>query len=215
VNKWVIRIGVGIAVVALTAAVWTSAQAEHPAEWFTALGEFAIAGVIFFEVEGSRKEFIATHRPRLRVRNVVVKPASITGYHPTLFHPGELVGGQITIANFGNSAAHVTEAHCEVFVTHVPLPMERPYEGKNGNSPIRPVIEAGSSVPLQFQSDFLLSERQSDDILQGGNHQLYVLGWVEYRDKLGIGRRTAFCRKYDWERRRLHAVEDPDYEHEE
>ena len=173
------------------------------------------ADILTKQKEIARIEFIATHRPRLRVRNVVVKPVSVTGFKPTVFHPGQFVSGQCYIANSGGSAAHITEAHCDVFITSNPLPMERPYEGQDGNSAIKLTIEAGTSVPLPFQSTSQISSRESEDILSGGNYRIYVMGWVEYSDDMNIMRRTAFCRKYDFIRRRFYPVDDPDYEHEE
>lgn len=164
-------------------------------------------------IELARDEFIADKRPRLRVRNVVVRPASVTGYYPTLFHPKQFVGGQCYIANHGGTDAIIVEAHCEVFWTNIPLPMQRPYEGKN--AAIRSTIPPGGSLPFPFQSDRPLGERESDDIKSGGNCQIYVLGWVEYDDLRGVRRRTAFCRMYDPVRLRFFAVDDLDYEHEE
>lgn len=165
--------------------------------------------------EIARQQFIADKRPRLRVRNVVVRPASITSFSSSIFFPHQFVSGQCYVSNHGGTDAKVVEAHCEVFWTDAPLPMERPYEGKNGNSAIRATIPAGGSIPLQFQSDRPLGEREPDDILSRGNCQIYVLGWVEYEDLRSVRRRTAFCRKYDPVRRRFFPIDDPDYEHEE
>ncbi len=175
----------------------------------------AQADIALKQHELERLQFIADKRPRLRIRNVVVRPASVTGYEPTLFHPGQYVGGQCYIANSGGIDAVVVEAHCEVFVTNVQLPMERPYEGKNGNSAIRPTIPPGGSVPFPFQSDTIISEHQSQAVRNGIGYRLYLLGWVEYEDIKGVRRRTAFCRKYDAATGRFAAVDDPDYEHEE
>ena len=44
---------------------------------------------------------------------------------------------------------------------------------------------------------------------------IYVLGWVAYRDDLGLVRRTAFCRKHDHAEGCFIAVKNQDYEHAE
>lgn len=44
---------------------------------------------------------------------------------------------------------------------------------------------------------------------------VYVIGRVGYIDELGGMRSTAFCRKWDDDKGRFFAVDDPDYEHAE
>ena len=166
-------------------------------------------------VELGREEFVSSHRPHLRVRNVVVHKQSSPGFHAEIFAPRRLVMGQIYITNIGDTAATVMDAHCEVFITTTNLPMERPYEGKDGNSSFRSRIESGASVPLPFSSESEISTQQSDDIQSGGNHLAYVLGWIEYSDDRSVARRTAFCRLYDFETGRFSVIDDADYEHEE
>jgi hypothetical protein len=48
---------------------------------------------------------------------------------------------------------------------------------------------------------------------QGLNYlALYVVGWVDYTDELGITRRSAFCRRYEGKSDRM--ILAPDQEHE-
>jgi hypothetical protein len=100
------------------------------------------------------------------------------------------------------------------------LPMKRPYEGNSGNlslpqSPISP----GQSVPFQFKSDEAIghgAETIGSNVIQ--KLRLFVMGWVEYRDDIGIIRRTAFCREFErgpWDYGGFRRVENEDYEHEE
>lgn len=164
----------------------------------------------------ARLQFIVEKRPKLRVRNVVVRAAKRRGYEDTIFAPREFVSGQFYVANVGGTDARVREIYSEVFWPNIPLPMERPYEGKDG-SQIDMTISPGQSQPFTFQSGVQLGERESDDILRGGNCQIYVMGWIEYEDiqMEALRRRTAFCRKYDPVRRRFYPVDDDDYENEE
>jgi hypothetical protein len=204
-------------------------QNDHESFWEAALrdpvalGTLALAvattGLAFVTWEAAkdtRRALILAQRPRLRVRNVVVHTPRHTFYVGTIFHPNELVVGQLYIVNVGGTEARLVEAHCEVYWTTPgvdTLPMERPYEGRDVPA-IRVILQPGQSAPLPFGSDRLIGGRESNQILDG-QLMIYVLGLVAYSDQLGIIRRTAFCRKYDHRRGRFFAVDDPDYEHEE
>jgi hypothetical protein len=154
---------------------------------------------------------ILQHRPKLHVRNIVLKGP--------LFQRGSPIRGQFYVSNIGGVRAHVEESHCEVLWNVNGLPMERPYEGKDGNHPMpdRPTIAAGSNATGIFMSEATFQF----DIAPGGNdpltHKLYVLGWIEYSDDLAIRRRTEFCREFLQRdgSARFYPVNDPDYEYEE
>jgi hypothetical protein len=165
----------------------------------------------------TRRALILAQRPYLRIRNVVIRVPQ-RPFGGRIFHPGELITGQLYIVIVGGTEARLFEAHCEVYWTNAgvhTLPMERPYEGQNPNIPnLAIVLEPGEATPFPFGSDRQIGERESDQILEG-SLSLYVLGFAGYADQLGIRRRTAFCRKYDHVRRRFFPVEETDYEHEE
>jgi hypothetical protein len=172
------------------------------------------------------KSIILSQRPRLRVRNFVVRQGS----DPGIFWPGSLVGGQFYVVNAGGSPATIRESHCAVFWTQRQLPMERPYEGQDGNNPFGPGLrlQPGQSWPGTFLSDQVMGT-------QGGlirnfdpSWSIYLLGWIEYVDDLRIVRRTAFCRRYEpphgyiprgvdapVPHGRFNVVSDLDYDHEE
>lgn len=161
-------------------------------------------------------EFVATHRPRLRVRNVVV--GDRPGDDGQILPSGIPLTGQFYCANVGDTEATVTESGCWVCLRSGDLPMRRPYEGATGNAPIAKLttIKAGVSVPGVFGSDErILSTDESNAIIDGRGLTLWVLGWIEYRDAEATPRRTTFCRRFDPEKRRFVRVDDPDYEHEE
>jgi hypothetical protein len=169
----------------------------------------------------ARDTLVLTQRPKLIVRNVVLKsplkePPPVPD--PWLYN-GARVSGQFYVVNVGGTPATITESGCWVVwkVNKLPLaelPMQRPYEGENGNNPVVAVLNPGESVPGIFQSDDFMGGEI--DRVRAGNWPLYVLGWVEYLDERKVKRRTAFCRKYDANRLRFFPVEDdPDYEHAE
>jgi hypothetical protein len=166
-------------------------------------------------IDLTKQTLTLTYRPRLHVRNVVLRPP--------LFECGQLIHGQFYVSNVGGISACVVESHCEVLWDINGLPMERPYEGKRGNNPIgkNVVIAPGASYPGLFQSEstYEIKEvRGEPGIFAGG--RLYVMGWIDYVDDLKVRRRTAFCRQYLYNPdahgvRRFYPVEDPDYEYEE
>jgi hypothetical protein len=181
------------------------------------------------QVEASREQSkIASEtltmqfRPRLIVRNVVVIPL-IQGDRTLLFNKNEFLKGQFDVANVGNNIARVTESFCTVHWQKGPLPMIRPYQERDANDPISKgtVIKGGEWGTVDF-----ISERPLDiDHAELGTSgfegltprvwHLWIMGWIEYDDRLGFGRQISFCRVYDSATDRFVAVEDPDYEHED
>jgi len=165
------------------------------------------------------KSFLLTHRPKLIVRNVVVKRPVADG-NADPFYEGARVRGQFYLQNVGDSRATITESGCWVVwkKNDAPLPglpMERPYEGQNGNNPapVGSSLLPGVTLTMVFQSDdFLTHEAQR---VRESNWPLYVMGWVEYKDDVGTQRRMTFCRRYDANKRRFVVEDDPDYERQE
>lgn len=170
--------------------------------------------------EAGERQIVLAQRPRLRVRNVVHRPPRPSYEIRYPFEQGHHIGGQFYLVNVGGTAAKVVEMGCwvEWFRDDINLPMERPYEGKRGNISATPRVEPGQSVPISFSSDKAM-DWQAEDItpMQGSSPRthLYVMGWVFYKDDIGIARFTSFCRKFDPRRAKFFAVDDPDYEHEE
>jgi hypothetical protein len=170
----------------------------------------------------TRDSIILSQRPRLIVRNVVARqPDCITIPGTPPFGKGKPVGGQFFVANVGGSEATVRESRYIVIGLEGTLPMERPYEGQAGNNPItvKCVLPPGGvtpgliSAPNPFPDKDPMPTPTAGD--RGEHTSVYVMGWIEYSDGLGSVRRTAFCRKYHWRRKRFFAVKDPDYEHAE
>jgi hypothetical protein len=171
--------------------------------------------VITRQTRISRDTLVQTHRPLLRVRNVVVRLPTGTVACTELFQPNFPVSGQLYVANIGGTRATIIESHIEVFWNRATLPMERPYEGKVGNNKIPPgTVEAGCSTVGVFSSETILPP-DSQIRLCGLGWKIYVMGWITYRDDIGTRRETAFCREWRMPAERFFAVQDRDYEHEE
>jgi hypothetical protein len=161
--------------------------------------------------EDAKESIVLAQRPRLRVRNVVVN-----GYGVAMYQPGDSVEGQFYVSNVGGTIATITESHCMIYWSKIGLPMRRPYEGEVPNNPVSKgtQIPPGASRPVLFS---WIGDHESDI---GSKHIAYIMGWIEYIDGIKIKRRTAFCRIFKEDRPRFiygrfHAVNDPDYEHEE
>ena len=188
----------------------------------TALSSVVVAaftGTLWWVTRGMvnsvRAEFIASHRPRLRVRNISVDPPSVGNEPPTIFRHNHVVKGHYFVANYGDSPAHIIETYSQVFWTDRPLPMERPYAQEIGSHLPGVQICSGGAKKIQFSSDRPITERESGAVLIDSGGWIYVMGWIEYADDAGTRRRTAFCQKYDASKRRFYPVSDRDYEHEE
>ena len=159
-----------------------------------------------------KAQHFATHRPKLRVRNVVITSGN--------FREGDVFGGQFFVENLGGSKATIVESHCEFLWNVAGLPMERPYEGKTGNNPITKgtVVAANIAVVGLLEYNF---ETLSSGVRQRGPNdgdRIFFLGWIDYTDEGVTRRRKAFCREYkrrDEGSNRFWPVEnDPDYENE-
>jgi hypothetical protein len=170
------------------------------------------------------KTLLLQFRPRLIIRNVVIHPQlDATDTKPNLiyyFARNELARGQCYVANVGDSKATVTESLCMVYCCQGPLPMRRPYEGRDGNNPITGIIEAGDRKTMIFDSGEPMKVGHQEIGLMGYSDfrpiwSVYVMGWIEYKDDLGFERRTAFCRKFDPTINRFVTINDPDYERTE
>lgn len=178
-------------------------------------------------VQMASAEYVASHRPKLRIRNIVVDPPkSENGQIWPLLHPGHLVCGQLFIANVGGNRADILDGHCLVFWNKGGLPMRPPYEGGGDNlRALRRTLLSGESTPVAFQSNQPMDgggPTIGRDVIGGTN--LYVMGWVTYADKNNDVRQTCFCREFrliDKDKRMLGAdgrflpVDNLDYEHEE
>jgi hypothetical protein len=179
-------------------------------------------------VEAASADFIASHPPKLRVRNIVINPPQTTdGRRLSMFAKGQVIRGQLFIVNVGGSRADILDGHCMVFWSKNGLPMRRPYEGQEDNlQAMSRTLLSGQSTPVVFQSGAMVGDEGptfGQKVIAG--HDLYVMGWVTYADRNNDVRRTTFCREYfaligpdekiAGPQGRFYVVNNPDYEYEE
>ena len=154
-------------------------------------------------VELGRKEFIATHQPRLRVHSICLKKADST---PKLIG-GSYITHQLhySVDNIGGSAATIIKQSLTFKRLNEPLPVPSYCDPLL----VEKTIACGESISDSFGVEhFLISlneERGVDD--------LYFFGYIDYLDDVGTTRRTAFCRRYIQETKRFTKVKDEDYEY--
>jgi hypothetical protein len=90
-------------------------------------------------LRATQKMLVLTHRPKVIIRNVVIKPiVGVAGPvgHGAFFWRGYSVTGQLYAVNVGDTPAHTTECGCWVIWKSfdnppqplMSLPMHRPYE---------------------------------------------------------------------------------------
>ncbi len=163
------------------------------------------------------KSMILTHRPKVIVRGFVSPEAE--RMHPKVTTMLELQALPDTLTGYFeavNTGGALTDISRYVAGFHIrpvkdPLPMRFP-EGVA--DPTNVAIELGSGNSTQI---VLHPKQMSNDELNGVielEKDVYILGWIDYKDRLGNTRRTAFGRKLRHELPRWFlCVEDSDYEY--
>jgi hypothetical protein len=127
--------------------------------------------------------------------------------------PDLLPKGSFT-SSIGGTIATIEEIYCKPYIGGKGrLPAKRPYEGEIGDKREK-VLAAGESTVQLFALESPL-DGTSVNSLKYGLMRFYVLGWILYRDGLGIKRMTHFCRRYDTPTERFEPVEDTEYESED
>ncbi len=142
-------------------------------------------------IDLAREEFIATHRPKLRVH--------------TVFWIGDQI--ECTVGNIGESTATIKARSLAAKILKEPLHGILPYgESLLGEK----TIECGVSITQQLPFD---TEKTFDAVLPNRNEALHFFGYIDYSDSNGILRRVAFCRRYNIETQNFTVVQNEDYEY--
>lgn len=185
---------------------------------FQTFALFRQAKLLQATVQDTRQATVLAQRPKLRVRNIIVKqPTPVHASALELFAPQQFVSGQLYVSNIGGTPATITGIGCWIeWTNQFSLPMERPYEGRSPNVPLEgKTLHAGEPMTVPFQSEKLMSQDGPSIRTATGFWKLYVMGRVEYRDAIGTQRRTTFCRQWRAPEKHFSAVDNPDYENED
>jgi hypothetical protein len=219
---------------------WTLAQpalsagAEHPSaaknvwfDWFwppiwsnwayvvvagiAALIAVRTLRVIEEQAKISNETLVLTVRPKVIVRSL----KSITKIAEDL--PTDPIEIVLEVVNRGRSTAYINSSNVRVIIDHRHIPqfMQRTFADASGQNifqkghELKPGFEELCGVMLPHGIDDLGSIL---DFSQG-LLTVYVLGYVWYCDMKGNNYKTAFCRRYDHDKRRFVIVRHPDYEY--
>jgi hypothetical protein len=140
-----------------------------------------------------------THRPRLKVRAMVVNIRTVNTSPNGTF---------IIATNVGTTTARLIKMYVQ-WIVAARLPMENPMHSSFDRTTQPQDISAGGFVKLSLP-DFPLSDNDVYDI-SAGTRTLFVFGYLKYTDQKHILRRTYFCRRYDLELGRFVKEKNPDY----
>lgn len=177
--------------------------------WFTVTLSRATIGMLRASTEQTRltgdsvalatKEFVATHRPKLRMRRV-----------KALLTDGTQVGVSFILANVGDSAAHIRSFNIDLGLNSV--------SDGGWSATVRPIdlrtLAPGETyVFLAMATDLTYQEKWGvANNIPGA--ALDFRGTVTYADDNGIERATGFWRTRDFDGR-LRPKPDPEYEYED
>jgi hypothetical protein len=166
--------------------------------YFTAVLAVATIGLgigIIFQIRLARAEFISTHRPRMRLKAMWL--ASPDGQMSVSdLQTVTPLTVRMDIVNWGNGTAFIHRINLISLVipTGGQLPQRPPYnEPSYLGFPINNFkLISGVTFTQAFSDGRVLTPQELVDI-RAGQRRLYFVGTVDYRDRAGQPRQTAFC----------------------
>jgi hypothetical protein len=162
-------------------------------------------------VDIASKTLILANRPRIKVRTFVIKPRN-------QFVWNLAIDVECQVVNSGGVDAYIVESNCTVYATGggaEGLPMLPPYSNQTDSFQVKDnILPAGLACPLYQRSDVMLLSKNDEFVLKG-EIKLYTIGYVLYRDELHNFYRTAFCRRFNFQKKRFEIVHNQDYEHQD
>jgi len=161
-------------------------------------------------VDLARKEFISSHRPRLIVRNVTIKPPYVEGIPYALGKPLQI---EWAVVNTGDTPSKIVSGNASLLVIDHLFDARTPYSDEPDNMK-GITLAPGGAYTFIMQDDRIVFENPSKwHCIINKEKILYFYGFITYQDDIGIERRTAFCRKYDPAVKKFVIVNDIDYEY--
>jgi hypothetical protein len=169
----------------------------------------------------SRLQFLATHRPRLRVRHITVDdPGKRTGLPTFFFEHDKEVRGGLVVVNVGGSNATIIETRHRIFFSKSGLPAAAPYDEDFRQNMLLPnqVLASGESCATPITDTIVMQPNPPGETklrtFEREGWVIYVMGQIRYKDDGGAERFMGFCRVRQKDGR-FRPVNDPDYEYED
>ena len=155
------------------------------------------------QVELAQKQFIATHRPRLRVRYVTITSSTLP--------VNDKISASIKISNIGESTAIILKIGFDIFTQISPLESGIAFATVYAEPKlIRPMeLPPGSTIDIPVKSYGILNQSEITFIISK-NIPLLAFGQINYSDGVNIIRNTNFIRKYDININRFRKLDDND-----
>ena len=161
--------------------------------------------------DAAHRGIVLEYRPRIVVRGIELDLGSIS----TEDEPTKV---KYVVANVGGTKATIVGSNATAEHFEGPLPAIPPYtETRNDLGTFTLMAGEYKERALEKDSAEGLLMRVNDIIRKDygvkPTRHFHFFGFIEYRDELGILRRTGFCRRYDSESQRWLVVDDPEYEY--
>lgn len=188
--------------------------------WMVTVFTAALTIVAILQFLLSRQVFHSTHRPKLRVRNVVIPDL------PESFGKGALSNQSAwtcDVVNTGGTPATLTFFNIHLVAMHHPSKEENIYSRPQNQIEEKIEIAGGESRTMIIPYTAFTDRDWACIITHGKDHGLsdatdldaYVVGVLKYKDRNGLERQTSICRKFDRKELRFLPGSDPDYEYED
>jgi hypothetical protein len=167
-----------------------------------------------------RLQFLAAHRPRLRVRHVSVDDAALIGNRALMSNHGKEIKGSLVVVNTGGTKATIVDSRYRIYFSNDGLPVSAPYDTNFRTSLLSPgqVLDIGESCAAPILDEIIVDSGKKDGVnlreFERGGWQLYVMGQIRYQDEGGADRVMGFCRLRHSDGR-FRAVNDSDYEYDD
>jgi hypothetical protein len=148
----------------------------------------------------AREEFIATHRPKIKIHAVEITRTEVDG--------DNRIGASILCFNVGESIAKNVEVRGEIFMgPRFAIDVQRPIVRRF------PEVLSGQKFRAEMNSDWQVIYAAAGK--RTGIH-CYCIGWIAYWDETGHRRETGFCFQTEFsnEGDRWVSAGKPEYEYD-
>jgi len=164
----------------------------------------------------TRDEFLSTHRPKIRVKHVVLS---------TPLWQGERLAVKVVLVNNGTTDAFIAEWGCKFIIQEKGRMLPALPEIARRETPriTEGKLSPGISLELSDVSDGTVLTDDDNTGIRKRSCELFCLGYVHYLDSVRRVRTTAFCRVLNFpqfpktheDTGRFRVCPDSDYEYED
>ena len=187
--------------------------------WLTA-GLVLVGGgqvwVLIRQTQVINQTFVLGNRAKLVVRDVTVDDEQrLINYRQIPGGPSsEPLSGRVLTVNVGGTEAFLVEEYSEIIFRRRGTPLrvgDNRFRGKSINRVRLPPGMNTRGIAFSTPAGEPILDPLFNRIMEG-EVEVFLLGWVGYRDGLNNYRQTSYCRKWDLQSLRFIGTDDPDYE---